>query len=233
MAKSRVSFASILSLRRKRGRPRLPSWDGILPSWDEILRLTPEEAARLDGEEWLHRLQTRNKGGRPPKRDYNQLLLEIADFADRHGIPRRTFLRDLIRATNGDVSEDLVLILVRRINWLWRRHAPAFKNKHPILKLGFCPSADCSADGSLSFGRQGPTRRDSIMSRKLRKRPTAKRYGVSTKSIDRWTQDPKLGFPQPIYINALPYWDEAELEAWERSRARPRQPHTESTELRP
>jgi hypothetical protein len=41
--------------------------------------------------------------------------LEIADFADRHGIPRRTFVRDLIRATNGDVSEDLVLVLVRRI----------------------------------------------------------------------------------------------------------------------
>jgi hypothetical protein len=64
---------------------------------------------------WLHRLQTRNKGGRPPKRDLDQLLLEIADFADRHGIPRRTFVRDLIRATNGDVSEELVLVLVRRI----------------------------------------------------------------------------------------------------------------------
>jgi predicted DNA-binding transcriptional regulator AlpA len=67
------------------------------------------------------------------------------------------------------------------------------------------------------------------MTRKLRKRPTADRYGVSTKSIDRWTQDPKLDFPKPIHINTLPYWDLAELEAWERSRARPGRPQTDST----
>jgi hypothetical protein len=66
---------------------------------------------------WLYRLQTRNKGGRPPERDYNQLLLEIADHADRHGIRRRTFVREVLRAANPfeDVSEDLVLVLVRRI----------------------------------------------------------------------------------------------------------------------
>jgi hypothetical protein len=77
----------------------------------------PEDLARAEADMWLHRLQTRNKGGRPPKRDLDQLLSELADFADRHGIPRRTFLRDLIRATNPkeDVSEDLVLVLVRRI----------------------------------------------------------------------------------------------------------------------
>ena len=114
MTKPHVSFMSILSIRRKRGRPRLPSWDDILP-WSDIVRLTPKAAAWLDAQMWLHRLQTRNKGGRPPERDYNQFLLEIADHADRHGIPRRTFVRDLIRATNGDVSEDLVLVLVRRI----------------------------------------------------------------------------------------------------------------------
>jgi predicted DNA-binding transcriptional regulator AlpA len=65
------------------------------------------------------------------------------------------------------------------------------------------------------------------MSRKLRKRPTADRYGVSTKTIDRWTQDPRLDFPKPFHVNALPYWDEAELEAWERSRARPSRPQAE------
>ena len=65
------------------------------------------------------------------------------------------------------------------------------------------------------------------MSRNLRKRPTADRYGVSTKSIDRWTANPKLGFPQPIYINSLPYWNEDELIAWERSRARPSRPQAE------
>ena len=110
----RKTFMSIVKegLRRKRGRPRLPSWDDILP-WSKIMH--PEDLARSEAEMWLYRLQTRNKGGRPPQRDLDQLLLEIADFADRHGIPRRTFVRDLIRATNGDVSEDLVLVLVRRI----------------------------------------------------------------------------------------------------------------------
>jgi predicted DNA-binding transcriptional regulator AlpA len=65
------------------------------------------------------------------------------------------------------------------------------------------------------------------MSRKLRKRATADRYGVSTKSIDRWTASPRLQFPKPLRINEIPYWDEAELEAWERSRARPSRPQAE------
>ena len=65
------------------------------------------------------------------------------------------------------------------------------------------------------------------MSRKLRKRPTADRYGISTKSVDRWAANPRLGFPQPIYINSIPYWDEDELTAWERSRARPSRPQAE------
>ena len=114
MAKSRVSFMSILSLPRKRGRPRLPSWDDILP-WSKIMH--PEDLARSEAEMWLYRLQTRNKGGRPPQRDYDKFLLEIADHADRQGIPRRTFVREVLRAANPseDVSEDLVLVLVRRI----------------------------------------------------------------------------------------------------------------------
>jgi hypothetical protein len=80
----------------------------------------PEDLARSEADMWLNRLQTRNKGGRPPERDYNQFLLEVADRADCHGIPRRTFVRDVIRAINPDedVSEDRVLVLVRRINRL-------------------------------------------------------------------------------------------------------------------
>jgi hypothetical protein len=65
------------------------------------------------------------------------------------------------------------------------------------------------------------------MSRNLRKRATADRYDVSTKSIDRWVEDPRLGFPAPFYINSLPYWNEDELIAWERSRARPSRPQAE------
>jgi predicted DNA-binding transcriptional regulator AlpA len=61
------------------------------------------------------------------------------------------------------------------------------------------------------------------MIRKLRKSAVAERYGnVNTRTIDRWTADEKLGFPKPIYIGSTPLWDEAELAAWEKSRARPR-----------
>ena len=49
----------------------------------------------------------------------------------------------------------------------------------------------------------------------------AARYSVTTRSIDRWWKDPELAFPQPIYINDRKYWSLAELENWERERARP------------
>ena len=57
----RKTFMSIVEegLRRKRGRPRLPSWDDILP-WSKIMH--PEDLARAEADMWLHRLQTRNKG---------------------------------------------------------------------------------------------------------------------------------------------------------------------------
>jgi hypothetical protein len=63
--------------------------------------------------------------------------------------------------------------------------------------------------------------------RKLRKRATADRYDVVTKTIDRWVADPKLGFPAPFFINKVPYWNEDELIAFERSRARPSRPQAE------
>jgi hypothetical protein len=60
------------------------------------------------------------------------------------------------------------------------------------------------------------------MSRKLRRGQVAARYGdVNPRTIDRWTEDPKLGFPQPMYVGSTPLWDEAELERWEQERARP------------
>jgi predicted DNA-binding transcriptional regulator AlpA len=66
------------------------------------------------------------------------------------------------------------------------------------------------------------------MSRKLRKRAVADRYGVTTKTIDRWAADKRLGFPPAIYISeTTPLWDEAQLEAFERSRARPSRPQTD------
>jgi hypothetical protein len=70
-----------------------------------------------------------------------------------------------------------------------------------------------------------------IMTQKLRKAQVAARYGgVNPRTIDRWTRNKELGFPQPTFVGpaskrrprgSTPLWDEAELVAWERERARP------------
>ena len=44
----------------------------------------------------------------------------------------------------------------------------------------------------------------------------AARYNRSGRTIDRWTSDPKLGFPKPIVIRGKRFWDEALLEQFER-----------------
>lgn len=62
------------------------------------------------------------------------------------------------------------------------------------------------------------------MTRKLRKMQVAERYGnLNTRTIDRWLTYPELKFPRPMYINSIPYWDESELEKWERTRAAQRE----------
>ena len=59
------------------------------------------------------------------------------------------------------------------------------------------------------------------MGRKLRRNQLRERYGGATlRTIDRWTQDPKMGFPKPIYIGGTPLWDEDQLVAYELERAR-------------
>nr|WP_249145865.1 DNA-binding protein [Bradyrhizobium diazoefficiens] len=50
-------------------------------------------------------------------------------------------------------------------------------------------------------------------------RQVAARYNVTLRSIDRWTRDPALGFPQPIQINTRNYFDEQELNDFDRRRA--------------
>jgi hypothetical protein len=47
----------------------------------------------------------------------------------------------------------------------------------------------------------------------------AQRYGVSTRSVDRWWKDSQLNFPQPIIVRQRKYWALADLETWERKRA--------------
>jgi hypothetical protein len=54
----------------------------------------------------------------------------------------------------------------------------------------------------------------------LRAQAVADRYDVVVKTIDRWTEDPHLKFPQPIWVHKIRFWREAAFVAWERSRAR-------------
>jgi hypothetical protein len=46
----------------------------------------------------------------------------------------------------------------------------------------------------------------------------AKRYGVTSRTIIRWRDDPALSFPQPEKINLRLYWRELRLSAWDRMR---------------
>jgi len=42
------------------------------------------------------------------------------------------------------------------------------------------------------------------------------RYGdMSDMSLWRWCRDPRMGFPQPVRINRIKFWDEADLDAFD------------------
>lgn len=62
--------------------------------------------------------------------------------------------------------------------------------------------------------------------RKLTSRMLCERYGVVTRTIDRWVAAGIL--PQPMVINSFRYWDEAELEERDRERMRPAATQEES-----
>ena len=48
------------------------------------------------------------------------------------------------------------------------------------------------------------------------KRGVAERYGVSTRSVDRWRNNPSVGFPSPaMEINDRCYWAEEDLDAFD------------------
>jgi predicted DNA-binding transcriptional regulator AlpA len=65
----------------------------------------------------------------------------------------------------------------------------------------------------------GVTGRRSPATRKLPTRAVMSRYGVSDRTVDRWTADLNLKFPKPIRINRRRYWDEEELDQFDASRA--------------
>jgi hypothetical protein len=48
------------------------------------------------------------------------------------------------------------------------------------------------------------------------KRKTALRYDTTPRTIDRWSEDPDLGFPERIIINGRVYFSEPELDAFDR-----------------
>ena len=45
------------------------------------------------------------------------------------------------------------------------------------------------------------------------------RFGISSRTFERWLRDPALNFPRPIVINRVRFFSVAELRAWEASRA--------------
>lgn len=56
--------------------------------------------------------------------------------------------------------------------------------------------------------------------RKLPAREVRARYGVVSRTVDRWLKDESMGFPAPAdVIRGRRYWREADLIEWERTRA--------------
>ncbi len=51
-------------------------------------------------------------------------------------------------------------------------------------------------------------------------RDVLRRYGIVDRTLDRWLGKESLNFPQPLIINRRRYFRLAEIEAWERDRAR-------------
>jgi hypothetical protein len=60
---------------------------------------------------------------------------------------------------------------------------------------------------------------DAATDRRLPTKATAERYGVSTRTIERWRRDPKLNFPKPDNVNSRNYDWLSKLVSWERQRA--------------
>jgi hypothetical protein len=54
--------------------------------------------------------------------------------------------------------------------------------------------------------------------RRLPAKLVAKRYGVVLRTIDRWLDNPKLGFPKPEVVNNRRYWWLNKLRRWDRAR---------------
>jgi hypothetical protein len=49
----------------------------------------------------------------------------------------------------------------------------------------------------------------------IKRRKTAERYDVATRTVARWEADPKLKFPTSMLRNGRRYDNEDELDAWD------------------
>jgi hypothetical protein len=47
---------------------------------------------------------------------------------------------------------------------------------------------------------------------------TARRLGVTTRTLFRWTDQPDLNFPKPCFVNNCRYFSAAEIDTWQASR---------------
>jgi predicted DNA-binding transcriptional regulator AlpA len=47
----------------------------------------------------------------------------------------------------------------------------------------------------------------------------SQRYGVVSRTIDRWLLQPQIDFPRPLIINRRRYWREVDLVGWENARS--------------
>ena len=64
----------------------------------------------------------------------------------------------------------------------------------------------------------GPREFDPATDRRLPTKATAQRYGVSTRTIERWRHDPKLNFPKPDNVKGRNYDSLSKLVRWDRQR---------------
>ncbi len=53
----------------------------------------------------------------------------------------------------------------------------------------------------------------------LSSRAVLARFGICSRSLDRWIVNASLNFPQPLMINSRRYFYLDEIEAWERAQA--------------
>jgi hypothetical protein len=79
------------------------------------------------------------------------------------------------------------------------------------------PFPDKHGKGTLLASTEPPTIPGS--SNLLPDSKVAKRYDVTLRTIDRWDDDPKLGFPKPVRIKRRKYRFEVELDEFDARRA--------------